>query len=62
MDYRKLFQVLVVGGAMVGGAAGCGDDETSAQVTDAGTNAGDSGTQGDGGTKVPDAGGGVPGW
>ena len=60
MDYRKLFHVLVVGGALVGAASGCGDDkkqEPSAQ------NTGDGGTA-DGGTSDPgtNPGGGVQGW
>jgi hypothetical protein len=64
MDYRKLFHVLVVGGALAGAASGCGDDTKkdppSAQNTgDAGTT--DGGTSTDGGTD-PDPGGGVEGW
>lgn len=58
MDYRKLFQVLVVGGAMVGGATGCDKTAEAAEKSkDAGaTGAADAGSAQQGG------GGGVQGW
>jgi hypothetical protein len=62
MDYRKLFHVLVVGGALVGGASGCGDD--TKKDTSSAQNQGDGGTP-DGGTSTDpgtDPGGGVQGW
>jgi hypothetical protein len=67
-DYRKLFHVLVMGGALVGGVSGCG--EASKQDTSPpAQNTGSAGTQ-DGGTSDagtsttpdPDPGGGVQGW
>lgn len=64
MDYRKLFNVLVVGGALAGGVSGCGDDSRTQKpatqlpgTTGSGT---DAGTSTDAGTDDP--GGGVQGW
>lgn len=65
MDCRKLFNVLVVGGALAGGVSGCGDDSrtqrpaTQLPGADAGTR--DAGTSTDAGT-TDDPGGGVEGW
>lgn len=58
MDYKKLFQVLVVGGAVVGGATACGDKpaEAAERPADAGT----GGSKADAGTAG--GGGGVQGW
>ena len=67
MDSKKLFHVLVVGGALLGGASGCGDAVKSKpeSSSDAGTTPqqSDGGTGGisDGGTG-DDTGGGVQGW
>jgi hypothetical protein len=57
MDYRKLFQVLVVGGAVVGGATGCGDKAEAAPKP---ANTNDAGTTSDAGSGQ--TGGGVQGW
>jgi hypothetical protein len=69
MDSKKLFHVLVVGGAILGGASGCGDELKPATVlpqdtADAGTTPrNDGGTGNDGGTEDDDGtGGGVEGW
>lgn len=69
MDYRKLFQVLVMGGALVGGATGCnqgsrGTEDRSGGSTEgtggSGSGATDAGTRDAGGTQA--GGGGVKGW
>lgn len=67
MDYRKLFQVLVMGGALVGGATGCnqgnkGNEERSgsAEGTGGSGSAADAGTHDAGTAKA--GGGGVKGW
>jgi hypothetical protein len=65
MDYRKLFNVLVVGGALAGGVSGCGDDsrtqKPATQLPGSDTGMSDGGTSTtDGGTDDP--GGGVQGW
>ena len=66
MDSKKLFHVLVMGGALLGGASGCGNEvkATPGSSSDAGTT-----QQGDGGTGDnsdggggDDTGGGVQGW
>jgi hypothetical protein len=62
MDSKKLFHVLVVGGALLGGASGCGDElepakEKPQNTADAGTT-----SQNDGGTGDDNPGGGVVGW
>jgi hypothetical protein len=61
MDYRKLFQVLVVGGAVVGGGTGCnGNQADAAEKKGNPQGSADAGTgtdAGSGGT-----GGGVQGW
>ncbi|QSQ26831.1 hypothetical protein JY651_18780 [Pyxidicoccus parkwayensis] len=63
MDFRKLFHVLVIGGAMSGGATACGDEAPPAKVQD--QTSGDAGTQShagaDAGSDEP-GGGGVQGW
>lgn len=71
MDYQKLFQVLVVGGALVGGATACsqGGQATEPRPGDTGgtggSGAADAGTAGggqrDAGTPAA-GGGGVKGW
>lgn len=67
MQFRKLFQLLVVGGAMIGATSGCTNpalaQQTSGKKSDGGDGATASGgaqPQADAG--VPDAGGGVSGW
>jgi hypothetical protein len=66
MLFRKLFQILVVGGAVLGANSGC---STPAHAQQAGEKKSDGGTQGTASTQggsdagTPDAGGGgVPGW
>jgi hypothetical protein len=68
MDYRKLFHVLVVGGAIVGGTA-CGKEPAPAKTlpdtagsgaNDAST--GNTGQQKDAGSDTEPGGGGVQGW
>ena len=67
MDFRTLFQVLVIGGAMSGGATACGDEASPARVQDPNpeSTSGDAGTQShtgaDAGSEEP-GGGGVQGW
>ncbi|MBZ4418432.1 hypothetical protein [Myxococcus sp. RHSTA-1-4] len=70
MDYQKLFQVLVMGGALLGGATGCesrGSGERSGQTEEGtgGSGSADAGTAGgaqrDAGAPAP-GGGGVKGW
>jgi hypothetical protein len=65
MDYRKLFNVLVVGGALAGGVSGCGDDartqKPATQLPGTDTGKADAGTSTDAGT-TDDPGGGVEGW
>jgi hypothetical protein len=58
MDYRKLFQVLVVGGAVVGGTTGCSGKPADAAPKPASAN--DAGTAADAGSGA--TGGGVQGW
>ncbi|MCP3141505.1 hypothetical protein [Pyxidicoccus xibeiensis] len=75
MDYQKLFQVLVMGGALVGGATGCtqGNKESADRAANTGGTGGagaagatDAGTAG--GPQLDDAGlptgtgRGVKGW
>lgn len=60
MDYRKLFQVLVVGGAVVGGATGCGDKAEAAPKPANTNDAGTAGSASDAGSGQ--TGGGVQGW
>ncbi|MFY0566245.1 hypothetical protein ACN28E_20750 [Archangium lansingense] len=59
MDSKKLFHVLVLGGALLGGVSGC-VDEAKAKPNDKA----DAGTtpQTDGGTGGEKPGGGVQGW
>jgi hypothetical protein len=59
MDSKKLFHVLVVGGALLGGVSGCGGDAKGKpdDKADAGTT-----SQNDGGTGGEEPGGGVEGW
>lgn len=68
MHFRKLFQLLVVGGAVMGAASGCTRpalaQQSSGKKTDGGDGAsasGDARPQADAGV-TPDAGGGVSGW
>ncbi|NMO20905.1 hypothetical protein HPC49_27335 [Pyxidicoccus fallax] len=71
MDYQKLFQVLVMGGALMGGATGCDQgnrqSDTRSPQTEGtgGSGVADAGTAGgtprDAGAPPP-SGGGVKGW
>ncbi|WP_164000553.1 hypothetical protein [Pyxidicoccus caerfyrddinensis] len=66
MDYRKLFQVLVMGGALVGGATGCNqgnksnEDRSGSTEGTGGSGSADAGTHDAGTAKA--GGGGVKGW
>lgn len=62
MDYRKLFQVLVVGGAVVGGTAGCSGKQAEAAERPGNNTQGtpDAGAPADAGSGA--TGGGVQGW
>jgi hypothetical protein len=68
MLFRKLFRLLVLGGAVVGTTSGCatpGQDQQAAEKKPDGGSAPDGGTakaQGSDGGATPDAGGGVSGW
>ncbi|HXN81474.1 MAG TPA: hypothetical protein VN883_03305 [Myxococcales bacterium] len=68
MLFRKLFRLLVLGGAVVGTTSGCarpGQGQQAAEEKPDGGSAPDGGTtnaQGTGGAATPDAGGGVSGW
>jgi hypothetical protein len=73
MLFKKLFQLLVVGGAMVGTGAGCAGvaqsqeaSEKKAEDRDGGGASADGGTakaqDGDGGAAADAGGGGVVGW
>ncbi len=59
MQIRKLFRVLVAGGAILGGVIGCGGSDNSQGQTSSPTTGGDGGTNPDGG--MP-GGGGTHGW
>jgi hypothetical protein len=66
MLLKKLFRMLVMGGAVVGAGTGCAaraqsTDERPA-ARDGGSQAPDAGTRPDGGAKAQESGGGVPGW
>ena len=67
MHFRKLFQLLVVGGAVMGASSGCSTPARAQQATDKKSDGGDGTTASgatrgtDGGTPA-DAGGGVSGW
>jgi hypothetical protein len=60
MLFKKLFQMLVVGGAVVGAASGCTPRAEAQSASGAKDTARDAGTAPDAGTKS--AGGGVQGW
>jgi hypothetical protein len=68
MLFRKLFRLLVLGGAVVGttsGSAKPGQGQQAAEQKPDGGSAPDGGTaqgQGSDGGATPDAGGGVSGW
>jgi hypothetical protein len=72
MLFKKLFQLLVIGGAAVGAGSGCGaraqtppPDRSKAAARDGGAVADDreGGTGADAGTaKASESGGGVQGW
>jgi len=72
MLFRKLFQVLVVGGAVLGATSGCSTPAGSRQTARAKGEGGGDGTASDAGLAwtgqdsdggvAPDAGGGVLGW
>jgi hypothetical protein len=68
MQFRKLFQLLVVGGAVLGASSGCSrpahaqqPSEKKSDGGDGATASGAANTQSDAGTPA-DAGGGVSGW
>ena len=71
MLFRKLFRLLVLGGAMVGSISGCGAAAQSERADDKQPDSRDAGSATDGGTakaqdadggNAADAGGGVVGW
>jgi hypothetical protein len=68
MLFRKLFQLLVVGGTVMGATSGCSTAPRGQQTTDSkadgGAVSGDGKAQAQpsGGTAASDAGGGVTGW
>jgi|GraSoiStandDraft_16_1057320.scaffolds.fasta_scaffold4274368_1 hypothetical protein len=71
MLFRKLFQLLVVGGAVLGATSGCSTPAGSRRTALAKDQGGGDGTASDAGTArsgdsdggmAPDAGGGVSGW
>jgi hypothetical protein len=66
MLFKKLFRMLVMGGAVAGAGAGCSARAQTADqrppARDGGTPSEDAGTRPDGGAKAQESGGGVPGW
>ena len=65
MLFKKLFRLLVVGGAVVGATSGCAakaqvQPASEKKASDKALDASDAGVQPDAGTK--ESGGGVPGW
>jgi hypothetical protein len=69
MHFRKLFQLLVVGGAVLGTSSGCSTPARAQQTTDKKSDGGDGATasgaaktQGADAGVTADAGGGVSGW
>lgn len=67
MHFRKLFQLLVVGGAVLGANSGCSSPALAQQTKDKKSDAGESASgaaQGSDGGVATDAGsgGGVQGW
>jgi hypothetical protein len=66
MLFKKLFRMLVMGGAVVGAGAGCAARAQSADqrpaARDGGAQSADAGTHPDGGAKAQESGSGVPGW
>jgi hypothetical protein len=58
MQIRKLFQILVAGGAILGGVTSCGGSDGQGQTNSPTTGGGGQVT--DGGTDP--GGGGMPGW
>ncbi|MGZ6125030.1 MAG: hypothetical protein ACXWLR_08715 [Myxococcales bacterium] len=68
MQFRKLFQLLVVGGAVMGTSSGCSTPARAEQATDKKSDGGNGATASDSAKAhgadagVADAGGGVSGW
>jgi len=71
MLFKKLFRLLVVGGAVVGTGSGCAASAQSQQTTEKKADGRDGGADPDGGSAsaqgadggmAADAGGGVTGW
>ncbi len=70
MLFKKLFRLLVLGGAMVGSASGCASTGQTLAASDKKPEGRDGGADADGGTAkaqdgdggTADAGGGVTGW
>ncbi len=66
MHFRKLFQLLVVGGAVLGANSGCSSPALAQQTKDKKSDAGESASgaaQGsDAGAAAAGSGGGVQGW
>jgi hypothetical protein len=58
MLFKKLFKLLVVSGALIGGTSGC----AARAASDKKAPAPDAGTAADAGTKSKDTGGGASGW
>jgi hypothetical protein len=59
MLFKKLFKLLVVSGALIGGTSGCA---ARADGSDKKAHSPDAGTAADGGTAKKDTGGGASGW
>lgn len=62
MLFKKLFKLLVLGGAVSGAASGCAARAQMNQAGQKNSGASDGGTAPDAGAKAQDTGGGAPGW
>ena len=62
MLFKKLFKLLVVGGAVAGATSGCAARAQGREAGQKDSSAGDGGTAPDAGAKAKDPGGGAPGW
>ena len=62
MLFKKLFRILVLGGAVASAATGCKARAEGQQGGDKSSGDRDGGAAPDGGQKKQESGGGVPGW
>jgi hypothetical protein len=62
MLFKKLFKLLVVGGAVAGATSGCAARAQDREAGQKNSGARDGGTAPDAGAKAQDTGGGAPGW